>query len=88
MLLTSGDVRRIGSQITADNYSFDVDEELIYPYSAVTTKNDVSLESKRRITLANMFYNNANGQLNSRDLPCTTKLIFCKMLILPVFLPY
>ena len=47
------DVRRIDSRITADNYTFDTVKEFIYLGSAVTTKNDVSLEIKRRITLAN-----------------------------------
>ena len=50
---TSRDVRRIDSRITVDNYTFDTVKEFIYLGSAVTTKNDVSLEIKRRITLAN-----------------------------------
>ena len=53
MLSTSRDARRIDSQITADNYTFDTVKEVIYLGSAVTTKNDVSLEIKRIITLAN-----------------------------------
>ena len=42
-------MRRINSRITADNYTFDTVKEFIYLGSAVTTKNDVSLEIKRRI---------------------------------------
>ena len=51
MLLTGRDVRRIDPQITADNYTFDIVDEFFYLDSAVTTKNDVSLEIKRRILL-------------------------------------
>ena len=53
MFSTSRDVRCIDSRITADNYTFDTVKEFIYLGSAVTTTNDVSLEIKRRITLAN-----------------------------------
>ena len=60
--------------------------EFIYLGSAVTRKNDVSLEIKRRITLANRCYYGLNGQLINRDLSRTTKLILYKTLILPVLL--
>ena len=83
---TSRDVRRIESRITVDNYIFDTVKEFIYLGSAVTTKNDVSLEIKRRITLANRCYYGLNGQLNNRDLSRTTKLILYKTLILSVLL--
>ena len=86
MFSTSRDVRRIDSRITADNYTFDTVKEFIYLGSAVTTKNDVSLEIKRRITLANSCYYGLNGQLINRDLSRTTKLILYKTLILPVLL--
>ena len=46
MFSTSRDVRRIESRITVDNYTFDTVKEFIYLGSAVTTKNDVSLEIK------------------------------------------
>ena len=49
MLSTSRDVRRIDSQIAADNYIFDTVKEFIYLGSVVTTNNDVGLEIKRRI---------------------------------------
>ena len=51
MLSTSRDVRRIDSQITADNYTFDTVKEFIYLDSAYTTKNDVSLESYQQVLL-------------------------------------
>ena len=71
-------VRRIDSRITAENYTFDTVKEFIYL--------DVSLEIKRRITLANRCYYGLNGQLSNRDLSGTTKLILYKTLILPVLL--
>ena len=75
MLLTRRDVRRIDSQITADNYTFKTVKKFVYLGSAITTKNDVSLEIKRRITLVNRCYYGLNGLLSSRDLSRTTKLI-------------
>ena len=86
---TSRNVRRIESRITVDNYTFDTVKEFIYLGFAVTTKNDVSLEIKQRITLAaNRCYYGLNGQLSNREtsLSRTTKLILCKTLILPVLL--
>ena len=79
-------MRRIDSQITADDYTFDTVKEFIYLGSAFTTKNEVSLEIKSRITLANRCYYGLNRQSNSRDLSRTIKLILYKTLILPVLL--
>ena len=47
-------MRRFGSQITADSYTFDVVKAFVYLGTVITTDNDVSLEIKRRITLANV----------------------------------
>ena len=44
MFSTSRDVRRIDSQITADNFTFDTVKEYIYLGSTVTTKNYVNLK--------------------------------------------
>ena len=79
-------MRRINSQITADNYTFDTVKEYIYLGSAVTTKNYVSLEIKRRITLASRCYCGLNGQWSSRGLSRTAELILYKTLILSVVL--
>ena len=86
MLSTTRDEQRIDSQITADNYTFDTVKEFIYPGSAVTTKNEVSLENKCRITLANKCYYGLNGQLSHRGLSRATKLKLYKTLILPTLL--
>ena len=74
-LPTSRDRRHIDFQITADNYTFDALKEFIYLGSAVTIKNDMNLEIKRKITLANRWYYGLNGQLSNRDLSRTIKLI-------------
>ena len=80
MLSRSKDVRHNDSQATADNHTFDTVKEFIYLGSAVTTKNYVSLNIKRRITLATSCY---YGQLSNRDVYRTTKLILYKTLMLP-----
>ncbi|XP_060665548.1 uncharacterized protein LOC132797786 [Drosophila nasuta] len=56
MLSTSREARRLDSQVVADNYMFEVVKEFTYLGTAINTKNDVSLEIKRRITLANRCY--------------------------------
>ena len=43
---TSRDVQLIYSQIMADIYTLEIVKEFVYVASAVTTKNDVSLEMK------------------------------------------
>ena len=64
-------MRRIDTQITADNYTFDIVKEFIYFGSAVTSKTNVSLEIKRRITLALRWYYGLNRPSSSRDVSCT-----------------
>ena len=51
MLTTSGVVPRMGSQITANSYNFEVVKQFIYLGTAMNTNNDVSLEIKRRVTI-------------------------------------
>ena len=48
MLRTSGVVPRMGSQITANSYNFDVVKEFIYLGTAINTNNDVSLSPHSR----------------------------------------
>ena len=85
MLSTSWVVPRMGSQSTTNSYNFEVVNEFIYLGTVINTNNDVSLEIKRRETLANWCYFGLNRQF-SRDLSCATKLILYKALILPVLL--
>ena len=83
---TIGVVPRMGSQITANSYNFDVVKEFIYLGTAITTNNDVSLEIKRRVTLANRSYFGFNRQFSSIDLSRATTLPLYKALNLPVLL--
>ena len=64
MFSTSRKVRCIDFQIPRLRPITILLKEFIYLGSAVTTKNDVSLEIKRRITLANRCYYGLNGQLS------------------------
>ena len=82
MLSTSRNARHIDSQITADNYTFETVREFVNLSSAITTINDVSLEIKCRITLANKCCSDLNGQLSNRDLSRTTEIIFYNILLL------
>ena len=77
LLSTSIDVRRIGSQLTADCYIFDLVKEFIYLGSTLKTKNDISLDIKRKITLA-------ETSLSSRGLSRMTKVTLYKVPILHV----
>ena len=74
----------MGSQNRANSYNFDVVKEFIYLGTSINTKNDFSLEIKRRVTLANRCYFGLNRQLSSRDLSRATKLTLYKILIVPV----
>ena len=74
MLTTSGVVHHMETQITANSYNFDVVKEFIYRGIAINTNDDVSLEIKRRVTLAIRCYFGLNRQLSSRDLSRATKL--------------
>ena len=47
MLTTSGVVPRMGSQITANSYNFDVVKKFIYLGTAINRNNDDSLKIKR-----------------------------------------
>ena len=86
MLSPSRDVRRIYAQITADNYTFEAVKEFVCLGSTVTTKNDVSLEIKCKLTVVNRCYYSLNGQLSNRDFSRMTKLILYKTLSLPMLL--
>ena len=86
MLSSCRGTRRIGTEVSCDSYAFDVVEEFIYLGTAINANNDVSLEIKRRVTLANRCYFGLNKQLRNRDLSRATKLTLYKTLILPVLL--
>ena len=84
LLTTSRDVLHIWSQITIENYTFDILKKFIYIGFAVTTKYDFSLEIKSSITLIDRYYYGLNRQLSRREL--SFNAIFYKTLILTVLL--
>ena len=59
-------------------------KEFIYLGTAININNDIILEIKRRVTLANRCYFGLTRQLSSRDVSRATKLILYKALTLPV----
>ena len=67
-----------------NSYNLDVVKEFVYLGTAIITNNDVSLEIKRGVTVANRCYFGLSGQLSSRDLFCATKLTIYS--ILPMLL--
>ena len=69
MLSASRDVWSIGSQIMADNYTFDIVKKFVFLCFAVTNKNNVGLEIKSMISIDygspksfNRFF---NGQVST-----------------------
>ena len=86
MLSTCRESQRHGTTISLGGYTFERVKEFVYLGSAVNSKNNVSLEIKRRITLANRCYYGLSRQLSSRALSRRTKTTLYKTLILPVLL--
>jgi sorting nexin-29 len=86
MVCSNRETRRLDSHLTAGDYDFESVKDFVYLGTAVTSNNDVSLEIKRRITLANRSYFGLSRQMNSRALSRKTKLTLYKALIIPVLL--
>ena len=76
----------LGATIVIDNYTFGVVKDFVYLGSSVNIDNNISLEIKRRITLANRCYYGLSRQLSCRVLSRHTKSTLYKTLILPVLL--
>ena len=55
LLLTATDTR-IGVSVEVGGYNFEVVKDFVYLGSSINTDNDISLEIRRRITLANRCY--------------------------------
>ena len=69
-----------------DGYNFEVVKDFIYLGSSINSDNDISLEIRRRITLANRCYFGLSKQLSKKALSWRTKICLYKSLILPVLL--
>ena len=83
---TTKESRRRGQQVAIDNYNFEVVKDFVYLGTSINNTNDVSLEIKRRITLANRCYFGLSRQLRCRALSRRTKITLYKSLIMPVLL--
>ena len=54
--------------VEIDGYNFEVMKDFVYLVSSINTDNDISLEIRRRITLANRYYFGLRKQLTKRAL--------------------
>ena len=87
LVSTSRRSTRLGQYVNVDNrHNFEVVDEFIYLGSAVNKNNDVSLEIKRRIVLANRCYFALSNHFRDKALSRTTKLQLYRTLIRPVLL--
>lgn len=86
MVCSSRESRRLDSQLNAGDYNFESVKDFVYLGTAVNSENNVSLEIKRRITLANRCYFGLSRQMNNKALSRKTKITLYKTLIIPVLL--
>ena len=56
MLLSTAKDTSIGVSVQIDGYNFEVVKDFVYLGSSINTDNDISLEIRRSITLANRSY--------------------------------
>ena len=78
---------RLDKRVNVDNrYNFEVVDNFIYLGSAVNKNNDVSLEIKRRIVLANGCYLGLSKYFRDKALSKETKIMLYRSLIQPVLL--
>jgi hypothetical protein len=76
----------LGGFVEIDRFKFEVVKDFVYLGSSINTTNNISLEIKRRITLANRCYFGLRRQLSKRALSRKTKNCLYKSLIMPVLL--
>ena len=74
LLLSTANDTSIGISVAIDGYNFEVVKDFIYLGSSINTDNDISLEIRRRITLANRCYFGLKYQLSKKVLETTTCL--------------
>ena len=86
MLLSTAKDTSIGVSVEIDGYNFEVVKDIVYLRCSINTDNDISLEIRRRITLAKRCYFGLRKQLSKKVLSWRTKICLYKSLILPVLL--
>ena len=88
MMSTKNESRRhqLGQTVNADICNFEVVEEFIYLGANINSANDICVEIRRRIVLANRCFYGLKKQLASKFLSWGTKILQYKTLILPVLI--
>ena len=74
MLLSTAKDTSIGVSVEINGYDFEVVKDFVYVGFSINTDNDVSLEIRRRITLANRCYFGLRKQLSKKALSWRTKI--------------
>ena len=82
---TSGEMN-LGTTIPIGDYNFEIVKDFVWLGSSVNNNTNVSLEIKRRVTLASRCYFGLSKELSNKALSRKTKLQMYKTLILPVLL--
>ena len=77
---------RLDQRVNVGNHNFEVVDEFIYLGSAINKNNNVSLEIKRRIVLANRCYFGLSKHFRDKALSRATKIQLYQTLIQPVLL--
>ena len=83
MLLSTAKDTSIGVSVEINGYNFEVVKDFVYLCSSINTDNDISLEIRHSITLANRCYFVLRKQLSKKALSWRTKICLYKSLILP-----
>lgn len=76
----------LGQNATIGKYNFEVVKEFIYLGGVVDSDNNMSLEVKRRIMLANRAYFSLSHTMRSKIISRKTKIALYKTLILPILM--
>ena len=75
LLLSTARHTSIEVSVQLYGYNFEVVKDFVYLGSSIYTYNDISLEIRRRITLANRCYFGLRKQLSKKALSWRTKII-------------
>ena len=86
MISTDKTTTRLDQRVNVGNHNFEAVEEFIYLGSAINKNNNVSLEIKRRIVLANRCYFGLSKHFRDKALSRATKIQLYQTLIQPVLL--
>ena len=77
---------QLGQNISIANYNFEVVRDFVYLGGVVDSSNNMSLEVKRRIMLANRAFFSLSHIMRSKFTSRRTKIVLYKTLILPVLI--